>query len=116
MELVFIPCPVISHLVSHVEFARRLLNQDDRFSVTVLIVDPWFSPMIQRYVGSLAAGSDARLRFINFPHIEVDPLSITKRPEIFSFDFLESHKLSIKEFIINRVLPYHSVSAAGFVV
>ena len=78
MELVFIPCPVIGHLVSHVEFARRLLNQDDRFSVTVLIVDPWFSPVIQRYVGSLAAGSDARLRFINFPQIEADPLSITK--------------------------------------
>ncbi|XWS36776.1 hypothetical protein CRYUN_Cryun20dG0114900 [Craigia yunnanensis] len=78
MELVFIPLPAIGHLVSHVEFARRLLNQDDRFSVTVLIVDPWFSPTIQRYVGSLAAGSDARLRFINFPQIEADPLSITK--------------------------------------
>ncbi|XWS30965.1 hypothetical protein CRYUN_Cryun23aG0036500 [Craigia yunnanensis] len=116
MELVFIPAPVIGHLVSQVEFAKRLLDKDDRFSVTVLIIDPLRrDSKIQTYVGSLAA-SDARLRFINFPQIEADPLTITKRQDRFLFDFLESHKLNIKEYIINHVLPNYAVSAAWFVV
>ncbi|XVF81612.1 hypothetical protein PTKIN_Ptkin15bG0169100 [Pterospermum kingtungense] len=44
MELIFIPLPAIGHLVSHIEFAKRLLDEDNRFSVTVLIVDPFFTP------------------------------------------------------------------------
>lgn len=128
MELVFIPVPAIGHIVSHVEFAKRLIDQDHRFSVTVLIVDPLVSPNVQSYVGSLAAAAShddsQRLRFITFPH-QLEPdhhpiLNISKsRPQQYFFDFLECHKLSIKEFIIDHVLSNHSIissAAAGFVV
>ncbi|KAL6347131.1 hypothetical protein AAG906_012712 [Vitis piasezkii] len=37
-ELVFIPAPAIGHLVSAVEFAKLLVDRDDRFSVTLLIM------------------------------------------------------------------------------
>ncbi|XP_022769955.1 UDP-glycosyltransferase 71K1-like [Durio zibethinus] len=115
MEVVFIPAPAIGHLVSNVEFAKRLRDQDDRFSVTVLIIDPLLEPKVQTYVRLLAA-SDARIRFIIFPKMETDPLSNTKSPYIVGFEFLESHKSNIKEYIINHVLPNYAVSAALFVV
>ncbi|XVF81611.1 hypothetical protein PTKIN_Ptkin15bG0169000 [Pterospermum kingtungense] len=116
MELIFIPLPAIGHLVSLIEFAKRLLDEEDRFSVTVLIVDPLFTPKVQSYVESLAAASVPRLRFFFFP-IEADTLSITKGQELcYFFQFLETHKSNIKNYIINQVFPTCSGSVAGFVV
>ncbi|XVF81607.1 hypothetical protein PTKIN_Ptkin15bG0168600 [Pterospermum kingtungense] len=116
MKLVFIPPPAFGHLVSQVEFAKRLLEQDDRFSATILFIDPLFSPQIQTYIASVAASSDPRLRFINFPQVEDDPSTISKPPGVLFIDFLERHKSSIKDYIINRVLPNYSVSDTEFVV
>ena len=103
--------PFIGHLVSHVEFAKRLLDQDDRFSVTVLVINPVFAPHIRTYVESLAA-SDARLRFINLPQIE---FTLTSRELLEVLYYIESHKLVVKQYIINHVL-LDSVSFAGLVV
>ncbi|EOX93257.1 Uncharacterized protein TCM_002110 [Theobroma cacao] len=70
-ELVFIPTPAIGHLVSHVEFAKGLLDQDERFSVTFLIMDTPFAPELKTYAGSLASSDVPRLRFINLPQTQV---------------------------------------------
>ncbi|XVE78445.1 hypothetical protein DITRI_Ditri13aG0145700 [Diplodiscus trichospermus] len=114
MELVFVPTPAIGHLVSHVEFAKRLLDKDDRFSVTVLLITPIFDPNTQTYAESIAA-SDDRLRFINLPHIEFAPSS-SKCPELRDgFYYIESHKQLIKQSIINHVL-LDSLSFAGLVL
>ncbi|RVW42729.1 UDP-glycosyltransferase 71K2 [Vitis vinifera] len=49
-ELVFIPAPAIGHLVSAVEFAKLLVDRDDRFSVTLLIMKlPAELPMLTDY-------------------------------------------------------------------
>ncbi|XVF81608.1 hypothetical protein PTKIN_Ptkin15bG0168700 [Pterospermum kingtungense] len=87
------------------------------FSVTVLIVDPFFTPKVKSYVESLAAASVPRLRFFCFP-IEADTLSITKGQELcYFFQFLETHKSNIKDYIIDQIFPSCSGSvAAGFVV
>ncbi|KAL7229467.1 hypothetical protein ACSBR2_008052 [Camellia fascicularis] len=39
-EPVFIPSPRIGHLVSIVEFAKRLISRDDRFSITIIVIKP----------------------------------------------------------------------------
>ncbi|XVE78446.1 hypothetical protein DITRI_Ditri13aG0145800 [Diplodiscus trichospermus] len=114
MELVFVPTPAIGHLVSHVEFAKRLLDKDDRFSVTFLLITPVFDPNTQTYAESLAA-SDDRLRFINLPQIDFAPTS-TKCPELHdSFHYIERHKQLVKQSINNHVLV-DSVSFAGLVL
>ncbi|XVF81613.1 hypothetical protein PTKIN_Ptkin15bG0169200 [Pterospermum kingtungense] len=112
MELVFIPTPAIGHIVSHVEFAKRLLDQDDRFSVTVLVIIPVYAPYLKTYTESLAA-SDARLlRFVYLPQIQFTPAS----PELLDIlCYIESHKLLVKQFIIDHVLV-GSKSFAGLVV
>ncbi|XVE78441.1 hypothetical protein DITRI_Ditri13aG0145300 [Diplodiscus trichospermus] len=114
MELVLVPAPAMSHLVSIVEFAKRLLDKDDRFSVTVLVIINPVDAQIQTYAESLAA-SDARLRFINLPQIEFAPIN-PKRPQLRDIlCYIQSHKLLVKQSIINHVL-LDSVSFAGLVV
>ncbi|XVE78439.1 hypothetical protein DITRI_Ditri13aG0145100 [Diplodiscus trichospermus] len=111
LELVLVPTPAIGHLVSIVEFAKRLLDKDDRFSVTVLVVNPVFSaPHIQTYAESLAA-SDARLRFINLPQIEYPPAPINRKYD--AIYYMDCRKPLVKQFIINNVLLD---SFAGLVV
>ncbi|XP_022760081.1 UDP-glycosyltransferase 71K1-like [Durio zibethinus] len=115
MEIVFMPTPAIGHLVSHVEFAKRLLDQDDRFSVTVLVINPVFAPEIRTYAESLAA-SDGRLRFIDLSQIQFALPSLPQTPKLLDkLRYIESHKLHVKQSLINQVL-LDSVSFAGLVV
>ncbi|GAV91780.1 hypothetical protein CFOL_v3_35167 [Cephalotus follicularis] len=37
-ELIFIPAPGIGHVVSTLEFSKRLIEQDDRILITVLVL------------------------------------------------------------------------------
>ncbi|GAV91870.1 hypothetical protein CFOL_v3_35255 [Cephalotus follicularis] len=37
-ELIFIPAPGIGHVVSTLEFSNRLIEQDDRILITVLVL------------------------------------------------------------------------------
>jgi len=43
-EIVFIPTPAVGHLVPIIEFAKLLLDRDDRFSITVLVINRPFAP------------------------------------------------------------------------
>ncbi|XP_031252123.1 UDP-glycosyltransferase 71A16-like [Pistacia vera] len=38
-ELVFIPAPALGHLIPTVEFAKCLIQRDDRFSVTIRVME-----------------------------------------------------------------------------
>ncbi|OMO84629.1 hypothetical protein CCACVL1_10736 [Corchorus capsularis] len=87
LELVFIPTPAIGHFVSSVEFAKRLLLRDDRFSASFLV--------------KAAA-----------PH----SVSVFLRPEVLGVKFIESHKFCVKDSIINQVLLPEPVSVVGLVV
>ena len=65
-ELVFIPAPAIGHLVSAVEFAKLLVDRDDRFSVTLLIMKlPAELPMLTDYVQSLSASISRRICIVH---------------------------------------------------
>ncbi|KAJ6426153.1 hypothetical protein OIU84_026688 [Salix udensis] len=51
-ELVFIPTPGISHLVSTVEVAKLLVDRDERLSITFLIMKINFDPKVDRFIDS----------------------------------------------------------------
>ncbi|KAG2715932.1 hypothetical protein I3760_03G102000 [Carya illinoinensis] len=115
-ELVFIPTPGMGHLVSILEFAKRLLDRDDRFSITVLVINnAAFAPTNHSLVQSIAA-SDTRVRFIHLPEVNPPPKELFfVSAEKFVTDFLESHKAHVKDAIINHVLSA-SLPLAGLVV
>ncbi|KAG6660477.1 anthocyanidin 3-O-glucosyltransferase 2-like [Carya illinoinensis] len=114
-ELVFIPFPARGHLVSTLEFAKRLLDRDDRFSITVLVINAPFGPTNHGLIQSIAA-SDTRLRFIDLPPMVPPPKELLFRSaEKFATEFLEKYRSHVKEAIINHVLSA-SLPLAGLVV
>nr|QHU23669.1 UDP-glycosyltransferase [Morella rubra] len=115
-EVVFIPAPAMGHLFSAIEFGKRLLDRDDRFSITVLVIkSPLHGPSLDGYIQSVAA-SNSRVKFIHLPHIDNPPEEIfLKSAEKYLTEAMASHKAHVKEAIINDVLPT-SVPLAGIVV
>ncbi|XP_022572455.2 UDP-glycosyltransferase 71B5-like isoform X2 [Brassica napus] len=78
IELVFIPAAEIGHLRSTVELAKKLLNEDDRLSITVLIiprpsaddsdhVTPLFTPSQDRLLHVTISAADQP------PDVPLDP-------------------------------------------
>jgi hypothetical protein len=82
-ELVFIPTPVISHLVSTVEVAKLLVDRDERLSITFLIMKLCSSSKIDSFIDSVRTASN-RIRFIDLPQDEPDPNQPNKT--FFSFE------------------------------
>ncbi|CAN7118578.1 UDP-glycosyltransferase 71B5 isoform X1 [Brassica rapa] len=78
IELVFIPAAEIGHLRSTVELAKKLLNEDDRLSITVLII-PRPSADDSDHVTPLFTPSQDRLRHVTIspadqpPDVPLDP-------------------------------------------
>ncbi|KAJ4705638.1 Glycosyltransferase [Melia azedarach] len=115
-ELVFIPSPGNGHLIPNIEFAKRLLDRDDRFSVTVLVINSVGngSDPTAAYTQLLPA-SDTRIRFIGLPQINTPLEEYPKSREKFFTDFVDSHKPYVKEAIVKHLLS-DSVPIAGLVL
>ncbi|XP_041004948.1 anthocyanidin 3-O-glucosyltransferase 2-like isoform X3 [Juglans microcarpa x Juglans regia] len=114
-ELVFIPTPGMGHLASTLAFAKHLLDRDDRFSITVLVMNPAFAPTNHSIV-QLIAASDTRVRFIHLPQVDPPPKELFFRSvEKFITEYVENYKSHVKEAIINHVLSA-SLPLAGLVV
>ncbi|XP_059450517.1 UDP-glycosyltransferase 71K1-like [Corylus avellana] len=114
-ELVFIPAPAVGHLVSIVEFAKLLLDREDCFSITVLLINPPFPPTFDSFIQSTAA-SHTRIKYIYLPQVEPPPEELFRvSVEKYVADFIGSHKAHVKEAVSNSVLS-NSIPLAGFVV
>ncbi|KAL7253951.1 hypothetical protein ACSBR1_008319 [Camellia fascicularis] len=109
-ELVFIPSPAIGHLVSIVEFAKRLIDRDDRFSITILVIKFKSStlPNIDSYTNSLSA-SQPLIRLIELPQLH-PPKSpeLAKSPANYITLYIESFKPHIKHVLGNLIGSTHS--------
>ncbi|KAI8023598.1 UDP-glucose flavonoid 3-O-glucosyltransferase 6 [Camellia lanceoleosa] len=122
-ELVFMPAPGMGHIVSVVEFAKRLHDQDQRFSITFLLIKPFHPPFYILYVESLAA-SDTRFRYVHLPPSPPLPLPpppeqiVLTSPEKNFSNFLESYKPHVRDAIVNHVLSSSPATTrlAGLVV
>ncbi|XP_028791159.1 anthocyanidin 3-O-glucosyltransferase 2-like [Neltuma alba] len=68
-RLVFIPVPGIGHVVSTVEFAKLLINHDDRFSVTVFVIKAPSAADVDAYIDSLTSSPSfpKRLHLLHLP-------------------------------------------------
>ncbi|CAN7106118.1 unnamed protein product [Brassica rapa subsp. narinosa] len=61
MELIFIPSPATGHLMATVEMVERLLDEDNRLSITVIIIS--FNSKTASTIASLTAASNTSLRY-----------------------------------------------------
>ncbi|XP_019193153.1 PREDICTED: UDP-glycosyltransferase 71A15-like [Ipomoea nil] len=107
-ELVFVPSPLVGHIVSIVELAKLLLHRDDRLSITVLVIkhpaDPIANTVVQQVVSA-----DARIRHLNLPEIEPPPEEMAvKCPENYMATYIKSYRSHAKHAIVNSVLSSDS--------
>ncbi|CAH8385528.1 unnamed protein product [Eruca vesicaria subsp. sativa] len=72
-ELIFIPLPETGHLLSTIEFGKRLLNLDPRISmITILSMNLPYAPHADASLASLTA-SEPGIRLISLPEIQDPP-------------------------------------------
>ncbi|KAL5811406.1 hypothetical protein ACOSQ4_027974 [Xanthoceras sorbifolium] len=95
-ELVFVPAPGVGHLVSTLEFAKRLIDRDDRILITVLVMKLPFSSFVfvNAYIKSsiTASQSGSAIRLIDLPEVEPHPPEILNESvECYFTLFIESH-------------------------
>ncbi|KAJ6756693.1 GLYCOSYLTRANSFERASE [Salix purpurea] len=114
-ELVFIPTPGISHLVSTVEVAKLLVDRDERLSITFLIMKLLLDPKVDTFIDSVSTACN-RIRFIHLSKYEPDP----NQPKKSLFSLIESQKPNVKEEVSRLVSRSESSpgspTLAGFVL
>ncbi|KAI3457638.1 hypothetical protein Pfo_014301 [Paulownia fortunei] len=99
-ELVFIPSPGLSHLISTVETAKLLLDRDERLCITVLIMKLPKDGAVDNYTPKISSNSSttSRLRFINLPSQDE-----TSSSKAFVFDFINNQATHIREIVSNLI-------------
>ncbi|KAJ0088860.1 hypothetical protein Patl1_33084 [Pistacia atlantica] len=119
VDLVFIPGPGAGHLVPYIEFAKHLLDRDDCFSVTVLLMDSPFGPPPSVVHTKSLAESNTSIRFINLsPPVDYCPSQeVHKSFEKFMTKYIDCHRACVKEAIVKHVLSVLTQAPlAGLVV
>lgn len=102
VELVFIPAPGAGHLVSALQFGKRLLQRDDRISITVLAIKSAAPSSLGSYTQSLVA-SETRIRLIDVPQADPPPQEFAKSPAKFFILNIENHLANVREILTNHV-------------
>ncbi|GAB4852349.1 hypothetical protein Ancab_016542, partial [Ancistrocladus abbreviatus] len=112
-QLFFIPVPGAGHLVSTIEFARRLLAHDTRLSATILVItSPWHSTPIP----DPKTDSNSTLRFIVLPEVE-PPSKEASEPAIMTFvKYINSYTQHVRDVIKLSISGVDSVPVAGLVM
>ncbi|KAI3457639.1 hypothetical protein Pfo_014302 [Paulownia fortunei] len=101
-SLVFIPFPVMSHLVAAVKTAKLLIDRDERLSITFLIMKLPIDTKISSYTKN---SPDSRINFVEL-----------KSPKTFVIRLIESQKGSVRDAVVEIMEGSKSSRLAGFVI
>ncbi|EYU42864.1 hypothetical protein ABFS82_13G011900 [Erythranthe guttata] len=93
-SLIFIPFPVMSHLVAAVKAAKLLSDRDRRLSITVLVIKMPFDTKISSYINMYNSTNSvhSRINFVHMPENESVSAELLKSPATFMIPFIESQK------------------------
>ena len=125
LELVFVPFPVVGHLVPIVEFGRVLVGRDDRFSVTLLImkgpIGPIPHPEVTNYIHSISAACfSGSIRFVHLPQLDGPDSSISNSssssPTVSLHNFMERQKLLVRDAVHQLMIQSETGRLTGIVV
>ncbi|XP_077243698.1 malvidin galactosylase UGT88C3-like [Tasmannia lanceolata] len=115
VTLAFLPASEIGHLVSMVELAKHLVQQNP-FSITFLLIRPPFqssaSSTTTSYIESVAS-SGLDIHFVHLPHVE--PTS-NPSPEAFYFNYINSHKPHVKHALTQLLSSSPSTPIAALIM
>ncbi|KAI9196617.1 hypothetical protein LWI28_025448 [Acer negundo] len=120
-ELIFIPLPGTSHLAPTLEFAKHLIDREDRISITVLVMKLSFGNQLTESLRtSTAASHSTSIRFIDLPQVDDLPpshLLMTSPASYFSL-FTEKHTPQVRNIIRDIIVSSsnNSVRVTGLVV
>ncbi|XP_050903854.1 anthocyanidin 3-O-glucosyltransferase 2 [Lathyrus oleraceus] len=95
-QVVFIPSPGVGHLVSTLEFAKILINRDNRLRITVLVIKFPNSTETDVYTKFIPI-SDS-LNLINLPECSLPP-NMDRRSAMIAL--LEAQKPNVKQAVSN---------------
>jgi hypothetical protein len=95
-EVVFIPFPAVGHLVSVVEFAKLLINRDNRLRITILVIK--FPQTAESDVYTKSIPISDSLNVINLPEVS---LPQTSDPGSAMNAILDAHKPNVKQAVSN---------------
>ncbi|CAI8586751.1 unnamed protein product [Vicia faba] len=109
--MVFIPFPILSHLVSTLEFAKLLINRDNRLRVTVLVIE--FPNTTETDVFTKSLPITDSLQVINL--LECPLPSNTNQGSTMNA-LLEANKPNVKQDIFNLTAGQENGVLAAFVV
>ncbi|GAB2228393.1 hypothetical protein Droror1_Dr00010231 [Drosera rotundifolia] len=111
-ELILIPSPGAGHIVSFLQLARQLVERDDRFTITILIIKLPFDP--PKSTGEDAATSSS-IRYITLPDVEPPPIEVLMESwEKYNSDLIKSHWSNVQDVIL-KFLQSSSASLAGVI-
>ncbi|CAJ2634221.1 unnamed protein product [Trifolium pratense] len=110
-QLVFIPFPGLSHLVSTLELAKLLINRDNRLRITVLLMNFSRSKETDLYIKSLPI-SDS-LNFIKLPECFVPP---NTNPRAVFDALLEAQKPNVRQAVSDLINVERQGPLASFVI
>lgn len=100
-ELVFIPFPGIGHLVSTIETAKVLVEQNQNLSITLVIFKFPLETKIESYIKSLSESPISRMKLVEIVQ-EQDSNSLPSKGEsksTFLFDWIDSHKSKVRNVV-----------------
>ncbi|KAH0635092.1 hypothetical protein KY284_037878 [Solanum tuberosum] len=80
----------LGHIVSAIEFAKQILNRDEIFSISFLIMELPLDYGVQNFIQSLT--SQPRLKFIDISLDEKTSSGFLTNHETFLYDFIDGHK------------------------
>ena len=116
-ELIFIPAPGIGHLVPTLEFAKRLIDRDDRLFITILSmkfdVSPY--PFSDAYTKSLTA-IQPRIQLIHLPQVNPPPPELLKSRLNYLSVYIENNIPNVKDTVTNIVSSNSNSDSSRVVV
>ncbi|GMY08071.1 udp-glycosyltransferase 71k2 [Fagus crenata] len=116
-ELIFIPTPGIGHLVSTLEFAKRLTDRDDRLLIKILSIKfpSTFYPFAESYTKSLTS-SQPRIQLIDLPLVDPPPSDLLKSRVNYVSVYVENNIPNVKDTVTKIVQSSNSNTSSSRVV
>nr|APY21161.1 UGT5 [Fagopyrum tataricum] len=121
-ELIFLPTPAPGHLVSTVEFSKRLISRNAGISVTILVINSPFSRGVSinktdsTQDEENASRIETGIRYVDLPQVDLPP------PELFKESlentisvYIASHRTHVRDAITN-LQNSSTVHVAGLVL
>ncbi|KAB2613367.1 UDP-glucose flavonoid 3-O-glucosyltransferase 3 [Pyrus ussuriensis x Pyrus communis] len=96
-QLVFVPSPVIGHIVSTIEIAKQLVARDDQLFITVLVMK---LPYDQPFTNTDSSISH-HINFVNLPEAQLDTQEAIPKPGSLTRILVENHKTHIRDAVVN---------------